>query len=239
MEYRELTDIGKIRQQNEDYFFASSKSVGKLPNLFIVADGMGGHNAGEVASRMCVESIVDYAKVANEEDPVKILQNSLKIANSNIRSTSLADADKMGMGTTVVACTIFPDYAYILNVGDSRLYICSDDITQVTKDHTLVGEMLRMGSISKPAAKRHPKRHMLTRAVGIYDTVEADYFKISYKKNDKILMTTDGLTNMVDDEELFGVISGSSSIDTKVSVLKDTALKNGGEDNITFILVEL
>lgn len=240
MFFKAATDVGKKRYGNEDFLFASDKKTGVLPNLFIVADGMGGHNAGEVASELAVEAIVEHLRDCSDMDSKKALKDAINIANKKVYELSCSKPDMSGMGTTLVACAIMDGYALIASIGDSRAYLFSNNVlTQITTDHTVVAEMLKIGSISKLAAKTHPKRHMLTRAIGVGDQIEIDFFEIPLKNNDKILLATDGLTNMVGDDELFGILRGDDSVDTKVSRLLCEAIENGGEDNITFILVDV
>lgn len=239
MSFSAATDTGMKRQGNEDFLFASDKETGVFPNLYIVADGMGGHKAGEVASKLAVESVVDFIRNEMEGDPGEILVSAISKANEEILSLSRFDAGKSGMGTTVVVCSVYSDYALIASVGDSRLYAYNGELTQITRDHTVVSEMIRLGSLSKSVAKYHPKRHMLTRAVGVMDAVDVDVFKIPLENVNQILMATDGLTNMLEDADICEILSGTNDTMTKVKTLVETANERGGDDNITLILIDL
>ena len=147
MKISSLTDIGNTREMNQDYLYSSEESVGKLPNLFLVADGMGGHKAGEFASRYVVEHIVRSIKGSKEEEAVGILSESIETANRKLKEYADAHQQMRGMGTTIVAAVIQGRTLVVANVGDSRLYIVGDEITQVTQDHSLVQEMVRLGQM--------------------------------------------------------------------------------------------
>ncbi len=153
-----ITDIGQKRDINQDFVYSSELPVGNLPNLFIVADGMGGHQAGDVASRCTVEWMVDAIENSKEHNPVKLIRQAIEEANQKLRAMAQSDEDLAGMGTTLVVATVFDDYAYVANVGDSRLYIVSDEIRQITRDHSLVEEMVRSGTIPREEARFHPKK---------------------------------------------------------------------------------
>ena len=155
MKISSLTDIGNTREMNQDYLYSSEESVGKLPNLFLVADGMGGHKAGEFASRYVVEHIVRSIKESKEEEAVGILSESIETANRKLKEYADAHQQMRGMGTTIVAAVIQGRTLLVANVGDSRLYIVGDEITQVTQDHSLVQEMVRLGQMDPQSAKNH------------------------------------------------------------------------------------
>ena len=140
------TDIGQKRQMNQDFIYTSEEPVGNLPNLFVVADGMGGHNAGDFASRYGVSVLVETVKQDKNFNPVKIIRNGIEAANREVLEQSRKDPSMAGMGTTMVAATVVGGYAYIANVGDSRLYLASDSLKQITQDHSLIAEMVRLGS---------------------------------------------------------------------------------------------
>ena len=150
------TDIGQKRKMNQDYLFVSEEPLGNLPNLFVVADGMGGHNAGDFASSHAVQKLVDEIRADKDYNPVKIIRHGIEAANTEILRQAQENEELCGMGTTMVATTIVGHYAYIANVGDSRLYVVRDRIRQVTKDHSLVGEMVRLGEIAPDEAQNHP-----------------------------------------------------------------------------------
>lgn len=232
-----ITDIGQKRKINQDYVFSSEKAVGNLPNLFIVADGMGGHKAGEYASKCTVETICDEVKRSFEKNPTIILRKAIEKANDNIRRQARGDANMEGMGTTVVAATLMGKYLQIANVGDSRLYVINDTIKQITRDHSLVEEMVRMGGIDRESARNHPDKNIITRAVGVSEEVEVDFFTVELTPKDTILLCSDGLTNMLTDEEILMIMSGQRDIVEQAGKLVDAANEKGGKDNISVVLV--
>ncbi len=234
-----LTDIGKKRKLNQDFVYVSEGTVGNLPNLFIVADGMGGHNAGDYASKCTVETMVREIRGCFEKNPVRILGKAIRIANDQIRRKAREDHNLYGMGTTVVAATCLGHYLQVANVGDSRLYIINDEIRQITRDHSLVEEMIRMGGIDRRAARNHPDKNIITRAVGAMDTVEIDFFHEELKSGDIVLICSDGLTNMLEDEEIGNILRERISIEEKAEKLVEAANNNGGKDNIAVILIDL
>ena len=197
------TDVGQKRKMNQDYVFATADPVGNLPNLFVVADGMGGHNAGDYASSHAVTSMVEEIRQDADFNPVKVIRHAIECVNTEILAQAQQDEKLRGMGTTIVAATIVGHYAYVANVGDSRLYVIGEDITQITRDHSLVEEMVQLGQIDRKAARTHEKKNYITRAIGGCETVEAEMFSVDLKDNDIILMCSDGLTNMLEDSEIF------------------------------------
>ena len=238
MKISSLTDIGNTREMNQDYLYSSEESVGKLPNLFLVADGMGGHKAGEFASRYVVEHIVRSIKGSKEEEAVGILSESIETANRKLKEYADAHQQMRGMGTTIVAAVIQGRTLLVANVGDSRLYIVGDEITQVTQDHSLVQEMVRLGQMDPQSAKNHPDKNIITRAIGAKNNVDVDFYEHRLKRGDIILMCTDGLSNMVEDEELFHIVQGGRDIVEAGTALVDAAKENGGTDNIGVVLME-
>lgn len=233
-----ISDIGRKRQLNQDYVYMSETSVGTLPNLFIVADGMGGHNAGDYASKITVETILSEVSLSNETNPEKLLRDAITRANELVVAVASRAADLAGMGTTVVAATYKDRVLKVANVGDSRLYVVHDDgIEQITKDHSLVEEMVRLGGIAKDDARNHPDKNIITRAVGGKDTVEADFFTVELQDKDTVLMCSDGLTNMLEDEEIYSILKCERSIREKAQELVDKANERGGKDNISVILI--
>ncbi len=231
-----ITDIGKRRSLNEDCVYASDQPVGNLPNLLIVADGMGGHNGGEYASRCTVESIVDYIGTAAEDRPIPLLSHAIHQANETVIEKAKSDKSLEGMGTTVVAATIQGSYLYVANVGDSRLYLIDKEITQITRDHSLVEEMIRVGELKREDARRHPDRNVITRAIGVNEPVRIDFFDMKLEKGDIVLLCSDGLTNMVEDRDILRIIKQSASLKEAGKRLITEANKNGGKDNISVVL---
>ena len=234
-----ITDIGKRRKLNQDYVYTSEHPVGNLPNLFIVADGMGGHNAGDYASKVTVETIVEKVSNSSETECTCILEEAIQAANKLIRVKACESADLEGMGTTVVAATCRGDRLFVANVGDSRLYVTSGgEIRQITRDHSWVEEMVRRGGLGREEAKVHPGRNIITRAIGGDDNVKVDYFMVQLKEGDLVLMCTDGLTNMLEDGEICEILKGTRDIARKAQELVEAANDRGGRDNISVLLID-
>ncbi|MDD2972829.1 MAG: Stp1/IreP family PP2C-type Ser/Thr phosphatase [Lachnospiraceae bacterium] len=233
-----LTDIGRKRQLNQDIVFTSENAIGNLPNVFIVADGMGGHKAGDYASRYAVETIVKEIENSEEKDIVRVVRHAIEAANDHIREAASRDDRLDGMGTTAVVATCIDNLLYVANVGDSRLYIVNREITQITRDHSLVEEMIRMGGLDRSSARNHPDKNIITRAIGAQETVEVDFFQVELKPKDMILMCSDGLTNMLEDEEIRMIMNAQRDIVERAEKLVEAANENGGRDNIAVIIIE-
>ncbi len=238
MKVSSATDIGLKRTMNQDFIFTSEGPVGNLPNLFVVADGMGGHNAGDFASRYGVSVLVESVRKDQNFNPVKILRNAIEAANREIFSQSQIDPAMAGMGTTTVVCTIVGGYAYVANVGDSRLYVAGSELTQISQDHSLIAEMVRLGELTPEQGKNHPDKNIITRAVGTSEEVRIDFFDIKLEAGSQVLMCSDGLTNMVEDSRIFEILKDEET-ENKVQKLIDEANANGGKDNIAVVLVEV
>lgn len=238
MKVYSVTDVGQIRQSNQDYIFASEHPVGNLPNLFVVADGMGGHNAGDFASKYAVEVLIETVKEDLEFNPIKIMRNGIENANRQLYAQSNKSTKLQGMGTTMVAVTVVGHYAYVANVGDSRMYLAGQTMEQVTRDHSLVGEMIRLGELTKEEARVHPDRNIITRALGTGDYVDVDFFDVKLEEGTKILMCSDGLSGMVSDEEMLEVLHGCTPEEDPAVALMQKANENGGRDNIAVIVAE-
>lgn len=234
-----ITDIGKRRSANQDYVYASNQPVGNLPNLMIVADGMGGHNAGDLASRYTVESMLAYIQTASEKRPIPLISAAIHHANELVIEKARSDRKLEGMGTTVVAATVKDGYLYVANVGDSRLYLIDQEIEQITRDHSLVEEMIRVGELQRKDARSHPDRNVITRAIGVRTPVRIDFFDVKLEEGDRILLCSDGLTTMVEDEEILRIVKKSTSTKEAAERLVTEANKNGGKDNISVILAEV
>ncbi|MCR4745560.1 MAG: Stp1/IreP family PP2C-type Ser/Thr phosphatase [Lachnospiraceae bacterium] len=232
------TDVGRKRELNQDYIFSSETPVGNLPNLFIVADGMGGHNAGDFASSFTTDCIVREIISSDMENPIKIIRNAIEKANLALMEKASEDPDKSGMGTTVVVATIVDDCLYVANVGDSRLYLVSDDIVQITRDHSLVEEMVLKGELDRNEARNHPDKNIITRAVGATADIKVDFFDMKLREGDEILMCTDGLSNMVEDRDIMNIMERESDVAGQARSLIDAANNNGGKDNIAVIVVK-
>lgn len=171
------TDVGRCRSLNQDSWFCQDTPLGPFPNLFLVADGMGGHKAGDYASRYTVNHIIKKAKHMKEKDICKALGKLVDEVNCDLYELSAGNADLNGMGTTLVACCIQGDCLYVANVGDSRLYICGDTIRQITKDHSLVEELAATGKIERNSEIYNLQKNIITRAVGIHPVVAVDFLK--------------------------------------------------------------
>ncbi|MBR2045397.1 MAG: Stp1/IreP family PP2C-type Ser/Thr phosphatase [Agathobacter sp.] len=233
-----LTDTGVLRNMNQDYCFSSDAPVGNLPNLYIVCDGMGGHKAGEYASRYTVERIVASVSRSQFTEPVRILKDAIKKANEILVVEAQEDPEKKGMGTTVVAATIIDHRLYLANVGDSRLYVINEKIKQVSKDHSYVAEMIRMGRFTPDDERIKTKKNVITRAVGAMEKVKPDFFELDLKEKDTVLMCTDGLSNMVTDERIHQIVLSMQDTESIAVALVNEANKNGGQDNITVLVAK-
>lgn len=233
-----VTDVGQKRTTNQDFVYASDDPVGNLPNLFVVADGMGGHKAGDMASRLTVEVLLDSIRKNREQNPIKIIRAAIETANTRILETARKDENLYGMGTTVVVATVLGHYMYVANVGDSRLYLIRSRIEQITKDHSLVEEMVRIGEINREQARNHPDKNIITRAVGASRKVEIDFFDMRLEAGDIILMCSDGLSNMLEDSEIERIIKSGGDLSGIALELVAKANQNGGKDNIAVVLVE-
>ena len=233
-----MTDIGRKREINQDYVFATDETIGNLPNLLVVADGMGGHREGDFASRFTVEVLAEEVQNSKETHPEQILGNAIQTANERLMEEAAKDSRLEGMGTTLVAATILDHVLYFANVGDSRLYLINKEIRQLSKDHSMVEEMVRLGGLTEEEAKHHPDKNIITRAMGVKDKVEPDFFEYRLKGGDTILMCSDGLTNMVDDDEIFQIVKSARDIVEAVETLIQRANENGGSDNIGIVLAQ-
>lgn len=235
-----VSDIGLRRDNNQDCMFTSSED--KMP-LFIVADGMGGHQAGDIASTMAVNGIIDYfnekQEFLNSEDNIKqIIKEAISNVNEMIYKKSLEIPEFAGMGTTVTLAYIYNSNIYIGHVGDSRAYIIRNKtITQLTEDHSLMNELIKCGTITPDEALTHPQRNMITRAAGTSYSIKMDYFTVNYEYDDVLILCSDGLTNMVDESLILEEILNSKDNDMNraLSNLVNKAKENGGKDNITVI----
>lgn len=232
-----MTDVGQVRKLNQDYLYTSEKPVGNLDNLFIVADGMGGHQAGDYASKFTVQSVVELIGQSEETEPVKIIENAILEANRKLLKKA-ETPELSGMGTTLVVCTIHEREACIANVGDSRLYVIDETIRQITHDHSLVEEMVRMGELEPESARLHPNKNIITRAIGAGEEVKIDFFQIELSEHSVILMCSDGLTNMVEDDDIKFIIDRQRDVVEITESLIHAANENGGKDNIAIIIIE-
>ncbi|MBQ3392107.1 MAG: Stp1/IreP family PP2C-type Ser/Thr phosphatase [Lachnospiraceae bacterium] len=234
-----ITDTGRRRDLNQDYVYGCDTAAGPLPNLYIVADGMGGHQAGDYASRCAVEAVVSFIEESKEENPGRLLEEAFQKANAVVIEAGSAHREYYGMGTTMVAAVILGDDVIAANVGDSRLYMFNErEIRQVTRDHSLVEEMVKAGTISRKQARTHPEKNVITRAIGAEDQLRVDLFRFPLRPGEKILMCTDGLTNMLTDEEILQILSGRTDYDEAAQALVESANRAGGKDNITVLIAD-
>lgn len=234
------SDKGQVRETNEDSLFYTSFTDGSF--LFAVCDGMGGQNAGEVASAAVVEEIREngeeaLARAESMKDARSSLRCLIRTANNRIYQMAQRSPEYQGMGTTMVAAYVRGDHLLVLNVGDSRGYLIRDGhIIQITRDHSLVEEMVRSGAITREESKTFPGRNVITMAIGTEDNILPDSFECRLQEGDRVLLCSDGLSNMVEDEQLLQLASGDEDCQRCVKQLIDRANENGGRDNITAIL---
>ncbi|MDF2541787.1 MAG: hypothetical protein K0S47_1505 [Herbinix sp.] len=235
-----ITDIGERRRINQDYVFCEENPIGNLPNLFIVADGMGGHNAGDYASRFCVEFFTQKIRESTLTSPVGMIDTVIKETNDNLRIKAQEQIELEGMGTTFVVATIFEKEMYVANIGDSRLYVIGKEIKQITEDHSLVEAMIKTGEINRNDARVHPNKNIITRALGANTEVKPDFFEVYLEEDDIVLMCSDGLTNMLEDETIESIVKeNSDDLKAAAETLVKCANHNGGKDNIAIIIIKV
>lgn len=236
------TDAGIERQENQDNFFC--ETIMEDIVVFCLCDGMGGTNGGHIASKFAsVEFIREVKKLLragiSDNDAKIILSKAVFGANNVVYDMSASDAQLSQMGTTLVGGFMVNGNVYIANVGDSRCYhISKDAILQVTKDHSLVQHLVDTGEISDEERATHPQKNFITRAVGVADEIMSDLFRVHFIQGEYILLCSDGLYNLVDDEKIKEVVSSDKPLDEKCDILVETANKNGGTDNITAVILE-
>ena len=224
------TDVGRARELNEDGYIVEEP-------LFAVADGMGGHRAGEVASRMALEAI---AEVTPDEHGPHSLAERVRAANRVVHQRAAEDRDLEGMGTTVTALWMDGDEARIAHVGDSRAYLLRDgELKMLTEDHTLVQRMVSEGKLSPEEAEVHPQRSILTRALGVDEEVDVDDFTLEVSAGDRILLCTDGLTSMIGEDRIAELLRSQDDPQETADALVDAANEAGGQDNITVVVIDV
>ncbi len=232
-----LTDTGLVRDHNEDYFSCMSF---RESTLFVVADGMGGHDAGEVASRLAVETACKEVQdgAQGEYDPQKLLEKAVQSANTEV----IREGESKGsnMGTTLTLALMRQDRAYIASVGDSRSYwIENGSIRQITEDHSLVAKLVSAGKLTREEARNHPKSNLLYRTIGSDENVKVDTFEVDLKRGGSLLLCTDGLWGEVTDEDIHSVCASERDLKAACSSLIQLANENGGKDNITAVVVRV
>ncbi len=236
-----ISDIGKNREKNQDAFYAS---VDENFPLYLVADGMGGHRSGEVASTMAIdiikkELLLFKDDLKKDKNILKIIKASIEKANTQIYLKSIESEECNGMGTTITLGYIFDKKIFIGHVGDSRAYLIrGKEIYQITEDHSYVNELLKLGSITIEEAKNHPKKNMITRAVGSSSKITMDLIVKDYEKDDILLLCSDGLFNMLSANEIYEVLNSEKDIQRACQILVNKANEKGGLDNITLVSVK-
>ena len=233
------TDVGKVRTVNQDSYFAGG--IGGNAVFAVVCDGMGGANAGNVASENAVKSISEfvirsYRDGMTDEEIEKTVKNAVVSANIELYDMSVSDKALNGMGTTAVLAFVRGKAAVIAHVGDSRIYLVNDNIKQLTRDHSVVQSLIESGKITPEDAKVHPRKNVITRAVGAEENVAVDSAVLEISENDRLLLCTDGLTNYLDDGEILNTVKQTAPADVPDSLIFK-ANANGGGDNITVVMI--
>jgi len=236
MEYFAATDIGNYRDKNEDFYYCND-------NLFIVADGMGGHKAGEIASKTAIEIFVKHFQKNlrnNFPDIRELMKLSINFTNNRIVKLAHEKEDYHGMGTTFTGCYIDHNMAHVIHVGDSRLYLKnSKEFKLLTSDHTIVGEMFRKGLLTYEETFNHPQKNYLTNVLGMEDELAIDYFSFDLKQNDIMLLCSDGLYSMLKDSFILKIIKQFKKPEKIIEKLIYWAKNKGGLDNITIIAIKI
>ena len=228
-----LTDTGILREMNQDYYFMSETAVGNLPNLFIVADGMGGHKAGDYASRYSTQRVVASIARNPGDQPVTILKEAIEKANELLVIESKEDEPKAGMGTTIVVALYSKNYLLFGNLGDSSGFVVKNhELHKITNDHTLVNLLVKSGELTEEEAKDHPRKNVLMKALGATTSIEMDIFDVETDV-DGILLCSDGLTNMLEQDQIMKVLDTDSSVEEKLNKLVIKSNNRGGTDNIS------
>lgn len=235
------SDRGKRRSNNEDACFVMPKE-----NIYMVADGVGGNNAGECASNMAVSKIAECIKnnsleeVTDKDQIATYLQKCVAAANSGIIKFAISNKENRGMATTLVMCYIKDEMLYTANIGDSRGYICRDgELFQITEDHSYVNNLIKMGAITHEEAKDHEKGHMITKALGAAKEAEADYYQTKLELGDVVLLCTDGLYGELPEEKIEKLIAGEEDMPKLAEKLIAYANEAGGRDNITAVCIKI
>ena len=237
-----ITDIGRVRSENQDSVRYTENAAPAF-RILVVCDGMGGAKAGSIASATAADCFVACvsAHVGNRKDKTKldnVVNEAVEQANAVVYERSLADLSCEGMGTTLVAALVTAKSCRVVNVGDSRAYLLSSGtITQITRDHSFVEDLVERGIIRREEARTHPRKNIITRAIGVEPNVECDIFSPKLKKNDVLLLCSDGLTNTVTDEELLEIVSQNKDLAKAAQALLDLALQRGAPDNVTIGLL--
>ncbi len=233
MRWSKITERGPVRLRNEDALYADPKF-----GLFAVADGMGGHKAGEIASTLALKTLAEYCRQrrTNNGGPKELLEEAVAAANQAIYQDARQNPERRGMGTTITACLLEGEKLRVANVGDSRaLLLRNGGLTKLTSDHSVVQELINGGGLTEADAFKHPRRNVLTRALGVAPLVEVDVFEYHVMAGDKVLICTDGLSAFVEEKRIGELLGMSDDPETAVTLLLDEAIKAGSNDNITII----
>ena len=234
-----VTDVGKLRKENQDYYLLELGVITGT-DLVVVCDGMGGLRGGSVASSLASEVFAEEVKsrIAMGEEPVALLRAAVGAANESLYRRSEEDLDCQGMGTTLVGGIFTEHESILVNVGDSRAYLVRDgNINRLTRDHSLVEELVRAGEITRDQARTHPRRNLITRAIGIEPSVECDVFTPDIESGDTLLFCTDGLCSEFSDEELCELIESERDLKKCCELLVDMTLRRGAPDNVTVVML--
>ncbi len=234
------TDVGKVRQINEDSSWVDTDWNGLT--LAIVADGMGGHKAGDVASQMAItvmqEQLAEISKDSSTEQCEDILRTAIHTANHKLYELASSHSAYSGMGTTIAVVLASSEWLLAAHIGDSRIYLCTEHkVQQLTEDHSLVNELVKTGQISAEEASTHPRRNILTKAVGTDPYVDADVKQVEWKIGDRILICSDGLTSMIGADRIGEYVHNAESLEQTADRLVECALEAGGDDNVTVVLL--
>lgn len=239
-----ISDVGVKRNNNQDSIFTCDSEIGCLPNLYIVADGMGGYEGGELASRTAIDGFIDSIK--NEKRPTifESIKSGIARANDDINRKAEENANLSNMGTTFVVGTVIDGKLLAANIGDSRLYLYDGEtakLSQISVDHSLVEEMIERGELEREDARFHPRKNVITRALWAGDVSrEPDCFEVPLKSGDMFLLCSDGLSNMMDDSDIEGILTlNGENIEKSKNELLKLAKNNGGFDNISIIIVRV
>jgi len=239
MNFYGKTDVGRLRHSNQDDFL-----IARLPDdslLAVVCDGMGGANAGNVASKNATQMIVSffersYRNGLDAQGVIALLQSAILSANIEIHNMAQKDSEFEGMGTTVVAAFVAKDFITVSHVGDSRAYLVGDEVRQLTRDHSVVQSLIESGKLSPEEAKVHPRRNIITRALGIEPEILVDSIDLCRENNETLILCTDGLSNFITTKEIEEIVKNNSAKDS-VDVFIKRANNNGGADNITVVVL--
>jgi PPM family protein phosphatase len=231
-----ISDPGSVRSNNEDYFISDSRL-----GIFILADGMGGAAAGEYASRLSAEKLYDFLLNAGQDGEISTLEQGFTEANQIVRQASVDNPEFDGMGTTLIAARVIDSSKMQLaSVGDSRVYLlCGDELTVLTKDHTWISEVGTRLGLSDEALRKHPMRHVLTMAIGVSTDIRIDSQVVDIAPGDQILLCSDGLHGVVDENVLRETLKSEHSLPQKAHLLIEAAKQQGGPDNVTVVLVRV